>query len=257
MTVGPLGSSHDRDPGSAQLIGVGHKGADALAPGNTIESFSAAAALGVEMIEFDVLWLPDGDPKQPPADRSEMVIAHDYADAARRTPLRLDEALAALAKPPLQALQFDLDIKLPGREEEIAAALRRHGLLDRATFSGAHLATPPAFRAAEPSLRRGWTYPHVKRAWDQKRWAKSAVSLTLALSRRRLPTIARRRIREFDLWAIWVFHRMISPALVAAVHTEGAKLFAWTVDDPAQIEALTALGVDGIVSNDPRLFGVG
>ena len=38
---------------------VGHKGADLIAPGNTVESFHAAAAAGVHMIEMDVLWLPD------------------------------------------------------------------------------------------------------------------------------------------------------------------------------------------------------
>ena len=34
---------------------IGHKGADAIRPGNTVESFEAAAAAGVEMIELDVL----------------------------------------------------------------------------------------------------------------------------------------------------------------------------------------------------------
>ena len=35
----------------------------------------------------------------------------------------------------------------------------------------------------------------------------------------------------------------------------GGELYAWTVDDAAQIARLTALGVDGIITNDPRLFG--
>ena len=42
------------------LIRVGHKGADAIAPGNTLASFDAALAAGVDMIEFDVL--ADRDP---------------------------------------------------------------------------------------------------------------------------------------------------------------------------------------------------
>jgi len=44
------------------------------------------------------------------------------------------------------------------------------------------------------------------------------------------------------------------PGLVAAAHSVDAKLFAWTVDDPQRIADLTKLGVDGIVSNDPRLL---
>ncbi|MEA2350570.1 MAG: glycerophosphoryl diester phosphodiesterase, partial [Thermoleophilaceae bacterium] len=50
---------------------VGHKGADLVAPGNTLESFEAALAAGVDMIEFDVLRLRDG----------RLVLAHDHADA--------------------------------------------------------------------------------------------------------------------------------------------------------------------------------
>ena len=60
---------------------VGHKGADHVAPGNTRESFEAALEHGVDMIEFDVLRLRDG----------RLVLAHDYGDAAKRTPLTLDE----------------------------------------------------------------------------------------------------------------------------------------------------------------------
>ena len=34
----------------------------------------------------------------------------------------------------------------------------------------------------------------------------------------------------------------------------GGELYAWTVDDPRRIAALEALGVDGVITNDPRLF---
>ena len=37
------------------MLTIGHKGADALAPGNTLESFAAAVEAGVDAIEFDVL----------------------------------------------------------------------------------------------------------------------------------------------------------------------------------------------------------
>ena len=55
---------------------IGHKGADLIAPGNTLESFDAALAAGVDMVEFDVL--PEN------ADGSgRLVLAHDFAAAAR------------------------------------------------------------------------------------------------------------------------------------------------------------------------------
>ncbi len=52
---------------------VGHKGADLIAPGNTIASFDAALAAGVDMIEFDVLPVPCGE---------GLVMAHDRSGLA-------------------------------------------------------------------------------------------------------------------------------------------------------------------------------
>ena len=49
----------------APLRRVGHKGADLIAPGNTLASFDAALAAGVDMIEFDVLPERDGRPAAP------------------------------------------------------------------------------------------------------------------------------------------------------------------------------------------------
>jgi len=67
------------------LIRVGHKGADLIAPGNTIPSFEAAAQEGVDVIELDVIWLPDAH--LPLEERAPLVVAHDWHDAERRTPM--------------------------------------------------------------------------------------------------------------------------------------------------------------------------
>jgi glycerophosphoryl diester phosphodiesterase len=101
---------------------IGHKGADAIVPGNTLESFEAAVEVGVDVIEFDVLRNQDG----------RLVIAHDYEDAMSRRALDLSEALDAFRYAPLDKVEFDCDLKLPGREAELAGALSGHGLIDRA-----------------------------------------------------------------------------------------------------------------------------
>src|SRR3954452_12112199 len=116
--------------GERKLRLVGHKGADLITPGNTLESFRAAVDAGVDTIEFDVLWLPDSH--LPIEERAPLVVAHDWHDAESRTPLKLTEALDAFLEPPLDEVEIDLDIKLPGREEEIVEALRERDLIGRA-----------------------------------------------------------------------------------------------------------------------------
>jgi glycerophosphoryl diester phosphodiesterase len=46
----------------------------------------------------------------------------------------------------------------------------------------------------------------------------------------------------------------VSRRLVNAVHAAGGQLYVWTVDHAPTIWRLEALGVDGVITNDPRLF---
>ncbi len=233
---------------------VGHKGSDAIVPGNTIASFEHAVEIGVEMIEFDVLRTPQGDPSIPEAERAPLVIAHDWHDAASRSPHTLDEALEAFTRPPLDRVEIDCDLKLPGREDELVAALRKHGLVERAMVSTMYVESLVAIRGLEPALRRGWTYPKVTRPWDRKPMAKPAVLAALALMRLRFPRVVHRGVAAVDAAAIWVFHPLITPALARRTRELGVELIAWTVDDPARIAQLREIGVNGICSNDPRLL---
>jgi glycerophosphoryl diester phosphodiesterase len=209
---------------------------------------------GVDMIELDVLWTPDGHPKRPAAERAPLVVAHDWGDADRRRPLTLDEALDAFTRPPLDGAEIDCDLKLRGRERELVAALRERDLLDRAMVSTMELTSLERIAADEPSLRRGWTVPKVKRDWSSKRWARPAVGAALARMRRRLPHLAARTLPELGVEAIWAYHRLVSPRLARTTRGAGVELIAWTVDDLVRMRQLIELGVDGICSNDPRLF---
>ena len=244
----------DPPGGGPGLRRVGHKGAAALVEGNTVASFERAVEVGVDMIEFDVLRLPDGAPGLPPDRRSPLVVAHDWADAETRPRLTLGEALDAFTEPPLDRVEIDCDLKLAGREGELVEALRDRGLIERSMVSTMYTASLAAIAAIEPALRLGWTYPLVTRPWDRRVVARPAVLVAMELMRRRFPRIARRRVPQIGASAIWVFHRLASPQLVAITRELGIELIAWTVDDAARVTALREMGVDGIVSNDPRLL---
>ena len=231
---------------------VGHKGADLIAPGNTLESFRAAVEAGVDTIEFDVVWLDDAH--LPREERHPLVVAHDWGDARSRTPMKLTEALDAFLEPPLDKVEIDLDIKLPGREEEFVEALRERGLIDRAMISTMELHTLGRVLELEPALRRGWTMPKLSRDWSKKPLAKPLIPAALRWMRFQLPGHAVEKLPKFGVFAMWVYHPLVSPKLARICHHAGVELIAWTVDDAPRMRKLLDMGVDGLVSNDPRLF---
>jgi glycerophosphoryl diester phosphodiesterase len=227
----------------APLKRVGHKGAELVAPGNTLESFGAALEAGVDMIEFDVLRLRDG----------RLVLAHDFADAAKREPVSLDEGMDHFAGEAYAGIELDVDLKLPGYEREVLEALEARGLADRALVSSTYLESLDRLGELSPSLRRGWSVPRARRDYTNSPY-KAFVLPLLTYMRRRLPGQAGAMLRAGRCEALMCHWRLISPALVRAVHSAGGQLYVWTVDDAAHIERLSALGVDGVITNDPRLF---
>jgi glycerophosphoryl diester phosphodiesterase len=77
----------------------------------------------------------------------------------------------------------------------------------------------------------------------------------LQVARVVLPRRAGEAIRSGRCDALMAQWRFITPALVDAVRSAGGELYAWTVDELPRLRALEALGVTGVISNDPRLFG--
>jgi glycerophosphoryl diester phosphodiesterase len=245
------------------VLRIGHKGADALLPGNTLESFGAAVDAGVDAIELDVL-RPRSDfaaaadwrraAAGPARASAPLLVAHEWGDARRRDPLTLAEALDALSRPPLDRIRFDLDLKVAGREDEIVAALAERRLTARAMVSTMELASVRFLRDAAPELDRGWTLPKVSRDWSRNPWLRPVFVAGSASLRTRLPGLVRRQAPQLGVWAVWIYHALITRRLLESAHAVGVEVIAWTVDDAERIEQLAALGVDGICTNDPRLL---
>lgn len=223
---------------------IGHKGADAIVKGNTIESFEAAVEHGAEIVEFDVL----------PTREGRLIVAHDYHDASMRRPLSLTEVLDAFCQAPLDKVEINCDLKLPGREAELAGSIAGHGLGDRAMISTMEIGSLLKLRSIDPELRLGWTIPKTRRDWTKESWARAVLGAGLYVLRRRLPALIRERAPLLDVESVWAYHWLVSPEAMEAADDADVEVYAWTVDESERIDELAALGVHGIVSNDPRML---
>jgi glycerophosphoryl diester phosphodiesterase len=228
-----------------ELRRVGHKGADLIAPGNTHASFDAALEAGVDMIEFDVLIEEGGD---------RLLLAHDWHDAAERTPHTLEEGLDYLALPAFDGVELDVDLKLPGYELRVVAALRERGLVSRTLVSSQYRSSLALIRREEPGLRLGWSVPKLRRDPFRSRPMVPAVLAAMYVFRAALPARAAAAIRSGACDALMAHWRLVTPRLVRAVERAGGELYVWTVDELPMIRALESLGVTGVITNDPRLF---
>ena len=182
------------------------------------------------------------------------MLAHDPDDAATRTPLTLEQGLDLFAGEPYAAVELDVDLKWPGYERDVVAALRERSLFERSIVSSSYRQSLALIGELAPELRRGWSLPRAERDYTQMAVLKLPARGVLLAMRAWLPRAAARALRGRRCEAVMAHHGLVGKRLVAAVHAEGGLLYAWTVDDAERIQALAALGVDGVITNDPGLL---
>jgi glycerophosphoryl diester phosphodiesterase len=230
---------------------LGHRGASAEAPENTLAAFRRSLELGADGFELDVWRCGSG----------EVVVIHD-ADAARtgqaalvvkETPLprlrELDvgrwrgEAFAGERIPTLsevldgfRAAVVNVELKsgrLPdlGLAVEVVRALRQHRAEDRVIVSSFSAALLGAFRSLAPDVATGFLVAPGATAW-----ARAAAA-----------------VRAIRPSAIHLAREMATAGRVDSWTRSGMKVLVWTVDDPAEAERLARQGVAALVSNRPGL----
>jgi glycerophosphoryl diester phosphodiesterase len=221
---------------------IGHRGAAALAPENTLASFRAALEEGVDLIEFDVITGPEGG----------LLVAHGPEDVGPETPT-LDEALRFFVDE-APAVGVHLDLKLTRREHDVVEAVRRLGLGSRSFISSYYFGTARAVAELDGDVRTGFTVPRrIFRLSEHGRTAP-VTRVGLRLLRWLTPLAVRPLLTVTRASALVLHHSLVTNASVRAAHARGAAVVTWTVDDPAVLARVDAAGVDAIVTNDPRLF---
>ncbi len=233
---------------------VGHRGAAAVAPENTLPSIRAARDAGALMIEFDVQQSADdalfvfhdhtlerfgGEPLVasvlPWNVLSQKSVGTIHGQAVGM-PL-LDDVFATLQRSVFYNVELKTEVEhFSGIEEKLVASITNHGLAERVLVSSFN----------HQSLR-------VIRRWS------SDLALGLLLNQEQARRFAHPHdivsyAREYDCFALHPDFRLLRqcPELVPACHATQLRVFPWTVDDPRDWRFLVdELHVDGLITNDP------
>ncbi|MDQ3670941.1 MAG: glycerophosphodiester phosphodiesterase [Actinomycetota bacterium] len=243
---------------------IGHRGAAALAPENTLASFRAALAAGVDLIEFDVLSLHDG----------ELAIAHsddlhevshgaargtigsmtlgDLREIAPDVPT-LDEVLAFFADEAPE-VGVHVDLKSASALEGVAHALARFDLLGRSLVSSFHHAALRRLARLEPRVRTGASFPEDRLGISRRPRSGPVVSQGLRSLLPLTPLLVRPLLARSRATVLVLKHELVSPRTVGRAHARGASVIAWTVDEPVHFSRVVTAGVDAVVTNDPSRF---
>ena len=229
---------------------IGHRGAAARAPENTLAGFRRAAELGCRWVEFDVRLSLEGravlfhdDNLERTTDGKGSVGATPFSELrardagtsfdrtyrGERIPA-LEEALALLRQ---LGLAFNLEMKSErGRENVLAEVVAR--TLARVWPSEA---LPPLVSSFETAALAAFARraPHIPRAYLAEE----------------PPPDWRARAAQVGAAAVVLDHKSLSPERARAVKVAGYPLLVYTVNHPGRAEELFSWGVDGVISDVP------
>ncbi len=223
---------------------LGHRGASREAPENTLAAFRLAMARGADGVELDVWRCASG----------EVVVFHD--EDARRvagSPLRLPAASWAelrrldlgrgeripLLEEVLEALSaavVNVELKSgrfgdPRLAREVGRILRSRRAEERAVVSSFDYSLLAAFRLAAPRVPVGLLFETA-----------SAWRLRLAIAESVLRPEALHPERA-----------LATPDRIRRWTGQGRAVNVWTVDEPADLERLCALGATALITNEPGM----
>lgn len=218
---------------------VGHRGVRGRVPENTLAAFRCALEAGLDGLETDVQRTADG----------HLVLVHDTDVAGapvRATTLAglrahlpdvatLDEALALVRRSPGTWLNVELKTARwiePALVGDVVRALRASGLADRIVVSSFNPVALALLRLRAPELRTGYLW--------------SAHATTPRLLRTPWPA------GWLHVDALHPHWPLVDRALIERAERRGLAVNAWTVNDAAEVRRLLALGVGGIMADDPQ-----
>ena len=237
---------------------IGHRGASAVAPENTIAAFREALAVGADGIEFDVRLTRDGVPVviHDSTLRRTGGLPHRVADLTWAEISKIDvgswfagtfanETVPSLAElftlfqSNTSTLYLEMKCDSPSGQQPLAEAcvkaIHEQGLKSRVVVECFQLPALKILGEIDPDIKTvalfepSFTNPSV-------------------LSDQRIINQA----TDIGASALALHHRLARESLVQKAKAAGLHVAVWTVDDPAWIERARAIGVDALITNNPQ-----
>ena len=239
------------------MLIIGHRGASAVAPENTMAAFREAIAVGADGIEFDVRLTRDGVPVviHDSTLRRTGRLPHRVADLTWAEVSKVDvgrwfsgsfgsETIPSLAelftlfqsKNSTLYLEMKSDSASDQRAlaEACARAIDEHSLKERVLVECFQLPALKILKKVDPGIKTVALF-------------EPSFTNTSLLSDQRIINQA----IDAGAAALALHHRLARESLVQKAKAEGLHVAVWTVDDPAWIERARATGIDALITNDP------
>ena len=227
---------------------IAHRGASKEAPENTMSAFKRAVEIGADWIELDVHLTADHVP----------IVIHDPflgRTTNGHTQQRVTELTLAELKTLDAGIWFGTQFageKIPTLDEVLAFNRSRKGLMIE--LKKGHTPSRPLVEAVLDSLEKAPKNGPIclgsfsRHILEEIREHTIDIPLIGILEDINLiDTFLSLRLPRLAIW-----YKLLNPALIEQIHSAGSKVWAFTVDDPQHAAFLTSIGVDGLISNDPK-----
>jgi glycerophosphoryl diester phosphodiesterase len=238
----------------AAPIVIAHRGYRRRFPENTLAAFRAANTAGAEMIELDVTLSRDGVP----------VVIHD--DSLQRTTSG-HGLVARCSVAELQALDAGSWFGDAFAGERIPTLVEVLSMRDRPPLVNVEIKPPgeppqavrAVLAAVISALRQTDTMAAVLISSFDPRVLAQCAALppprpAIGVLTSPAPDEALlERCRRLGAFSCHPNQRHLEPQHVRRLKTLGVRVYPYTVNEPARIRQLLAMGVDGIITDDPPL----
>ena len=220
---------------------IGHRGAMGHETENTLPSIQKALDLGVDMIEIDVFKIKSG----------EVVVFHDdKLDRITNAPGNIEDYYIV----DLMQVIVDGGHKIPMLQEVLK--LIDNKVVLNIELKGAGTADRVNHIMKYYIEQKNWSPDNFIISsfnWDElKDMRKYNSNVAIAVLTEEDPLEAIPVAKELNAVAINPYFKKLDEEKAEAIHDAGFKIYTWTVNEPADIEAMKNVGVDGIITNFPE-----